>query len=73
MLCNDSEMSLIFCQTLSSLVLGWAPNYFVLGAQFAPGEMKKSQKAMLIRSPPPCIVRVSEKNFWQVIVPTSRP
>ena len=43
MLCNGSEMSLIFCQTLSSLVLGWAPNYFVLGAQFAPGEMKKSQ------------------------------
>ena len=31
-------MSLIFCQILGPLVLGWAPNDFVLGAQLAPGE-----------------------------------
>ena len=32
------EMSLIFCQILGPLVLGWAPYHFVLGAQLAPGE-----------------------------------
>ena len=31
-------MSLIFCRILGPLVFGWAPNYFVLGAQLAPGE-----------------------------------
>ena len=31
-------MSIIFCQILGPLVLGWAPNHFVLGAQLAPGE-----------------------------------
>ena len=38
MLRNGSEISLIFGQTLGHLVLGWAPNHFVLGAQLAPGE-----------------------------------
>ena len=38
MLGNGIEMSLIFGQTLGPLVLGWAPNHFVLGAQLAPGE-----------------------------------
>ena len=31
-------MSSFFCRTLGSLVLGWAPNNFILGAQLAPGE-----------------------------------
>ena len=30
----------IFHQTLGPLVLGWAPNHFVLGAQLAPGEKR---------------------------------
>ena len=33
-------MSLIFCRILGPLFLGWAPNYFVLGAQLAPGEKR---------------------------------
>ena len=33
-------MSLIFSQTLWPLVLGWAPNHFVLGVQLAPGEKR---------------------------------
>ena len=40
MLGNGVEMSLSFCQILGPLVLGWAPNHFVLGAQFATGEKK---------------------------------
>ena len=41
MLGYDVEMSLIFYfQILGSLVLGWAPNHFVLGAQLAPGEKR---------------------------------
>ena len=40
MLGNGIEMSLIFDQTLGSLVLGWAPNHFVLGTQLAPGEKR---------------------------------
>ena len=38
MLGNGIEMSLIFRQTLGPLILDWAPNHFVLGAQLAPGE-----------------------------------
>ena len=45
MLSNGVEMSLIFCRILGPLVLGWTPNHFVLGAQFAPGEK------MLVRIP----------------------
>ena len=33
-------MSSIFCLTLGPLVLGWAPNNFILGAQLAPGEKR---------------------------------
>ena len=40
MLGNGIKMSLIFGQTLGPLVLGWAPNHFVLGAQLAPGEKR---------------------------------
>ena len=40
MLGNSIEMRLIFRPTLGPLVLGWAPNCFVLGAQFAPGEKR---------------------------------
>ena len=40
MLGNDIEMRLIFRLTLAPLVLGWAPNCFVLGAQFAPGKKR---------------------------------
>ena len=40
MLGNGVEMSLIFPQILGSLVLGWAPNHFVLGTQLAPGEKR---------------------------------
>ena len=36
MLGNGIEMSLISPQILGPLVLGWAPNHFVLGAQLAP-------------------------------------
>ena len=32
------EIRLIFRRTLGPLVLGWAPNHYVLGAQLAPGE-----------------------------------
>ena len=38
MLGNDVEMSLIFRRILGPLVLGWAPNHFVLVAQLAPGK-----------------------------------
>ena len=38
MLGNGVEMSLIFQGILGPLVLGWAPNHFVLGAQVSPGE-----------------------------------
>ena len=34
---NAVEICLIFCRFLGPLVLGWAPNHFVLGAQLAPG------------------------------------
>ena len=40
MLSNGVEMSLIFRQILGPLVLGWAPNHFVLGAQLASGEKR---------------------------------
>ena len=32
------EMSFIFRRIFGPLVLGWAPNNFVLGAQLAPSE-----------------------------------
>ena len=35
---NAVEISLIFRRILGPLVLGWAPNHFVLGTQLAPGE-----------------------------------
>ena len=37
MIGNGVEISSIFCRILGSLVLGWAPNHFVLGAQLTPG------------------------------------
>ena len=40
MLDNGIKMILIFGQTLGPLVLGWAPNHFVLGAQLAPGDKR---------------------------------
>ena len=40
MLGNAVEISLIFCRILGPLVLGWAPNHYILGAQLAPGEIK---------------------------------
>ena len=40
MLGNDVELSLIFYRILGPLVLGWAPNHFVLGAQLAPGKKR---------------------------------
>ena len=40
MLGNGLEMCLVFRRILGSLVLGWAPNHFVLGAQLAPGKKK---------------------------------
>ena len=40
MLGNAVEISLIFCRNLCPLVLGCAPNHFVLGAQLAPGEKR---------------------------------
>ena len=40
MLGNGIEMSLIFCRIHGPLVLGWAPNHFVLGAQLGPGAKK---------------------------------
>ena len=40
MLGNGVEMSLIFRKIMGPLVLGWAMNNFVFGAQLAPGEKK---------------------------------
>ena len=40
MLDNGIEISLILRRTLGPLVLGWAPNHFVLGAQLAAGEKR---------------------------------
>ena len=40
MLGNGVKMGLIFCRILGPLVLGWAPNHFVLGAQLVPGEKR---------------------------------
>ena len=37
---NGFEISLIYCQILGPLVLDWAPNHFLLGAQLAPGEKR---------------------------------
>ena len=42
MLGNAVEISLIFRRILGPLVLGWAPNHSVLGAQLAPGKKGKS-------------------------------
>ena len=49
MLDNGVEMSFIFCRILGPLVLSWAPNHFVLGAQLSSGE--KSLSVSLITSP----------------------
>ena len=46
MLGNGVKMSLIFCQILGPLVLDWAPNHFVLGAQFVPAEKRVVCKGM---------------------------
>ena len=40
MLGNAVEISLIFRRIPGPLVLGWAPNNYVLGAQLAPGEKR---------------------------------
>ena len=40
MLGNAVEISLIFRRILGPLVLGWAPNHFVLEAQLAPGHKR---------------------------------
>ena len=40
MLGNAVDISLIFCRILGPLVLDWAPNHFVIGAQLAPGDKK---------------------------------
>ena len=40
MLGNAVEISLIFRRILGPLVLGWAPNHFVLEAQLAPGDKR---------------------------------
>ena len=37
---NGVEISLIYRQILGPLVLGWAPNHFLLGAQLAPGKKR---------------------------------
>ena len=37
---NGIEMSFIFHRILGPLVLGWAPNNIVLGAQLAPSEKR---------------------------------
>ena len=47
MLGNAVEISLIFPQILGPLVLGWAPNHFVLGAQIAPGKKRVSLWTLL--------------------------
>ena len=40
MLGNGFEMGFIFRHILGPLVLGWAPNHFVLGAQLASVEKR---------------------------------
>ena len=37
---NGVEIILIYRQILGPLVLGWAPNHFLLEAQLAPGEKR---------------------------------
>ena len=37
---NGVEISLIYRQILGPLVLDWAPNHFLLGAQLASGEKR---------------------------------
>ena len=37
---NTVEINLISPRILGPLVLGWAPNHYVLWAQLAPGEEK---------------------------------
>ena len=58
---NAVEISVIFRRILDPLVLGWAPYHFVLGAQLAPGEMKKVNKQCLLDTPR--TVRFSEKTW----------
>ena len=50
MLGNGVEMSLIYGRILGTLVLGWTPNHFVLGAQLAPGEKR--------------LVRIPDRHFF---------
>ena len=50
-------MSLIFHRILGPLVLRWAPNHLVLGAQLAPGEKRFV-----------CIPVVDDKNIHFVIM-----
>ena len=40
MIGNGVKISLIFYGILGPLVLGWAPNHIVLGAQLAPNEKR---------------------------------
>ena len=55
---NFVKMSSIYCRTLGSLVLGWAPNNFILGAQLAPGEK------MLV-----CIPAIWSLQYWKPFLP----
>ena len=59
MLGNAVEISLIFRWILGPLVLGWAPNHFVLGAQLAPGEKR------LVCIPETCY-QVLWKCIWEI-------
>ena len=47
MLGNGGKMSLVFHRILGHLVLGWAPNHFVVGAQLALCKKKVSEFACL--------------------------
>ena len=60
MLGNGVEKSLIYRRILGPLILGWAPNLFVLGAQLAPGE-----KMLVCISGTP--VDNTRKRVWQYI------
>ena len=59
MLGNGVKMILVFHRILGPLVLGWAPNHFVLGAQLALGKKK------LVCIPGQCFAGLG---MWSVLV-----
>ena len=68
MLGNGIEMGLIYCRTLGPLVLVWAPNHFVLGAQLAPDE--KRLVCIPVRNYPALKVSQNPSLIWTQVTVT---